>query len=161
MRAPHLTLALIVLCLVSLLPAHAQQDESGGTYYKVVVTLDSDSFSEGQLNTIVKRCLDRNLVSGLYRSYNEEAPLRATVILTIFDFSHQDGTYAGTVYSSHTSIRTYPTIIDDLMPEKVGAAVSGSPYDAAFFESFIDREIATVLGEFDQIREAIINYRGE
>jgi hypothetical protein len=47
------------------------------------------------------------------------------------------------------------------MPEKVGTAVSGSPYDAAFFESFIDREIATVLGEFDQIREAIINYRGE
>jgi len=148
-----------LLCLVGVFCAPLKaEEEAGAIYYKVVVDASASSYSDSQVHAVVKRCLDRNLVSGLYRSFNEEAPLRAVVMLNLMEIFDLQGSSMGSVYASHCSVRTYPTIIDDLMPEKVGVAVTGDRFSLTFLETFIDGEIAAVFGEFDQIREAIVRY---
>lgn len=152
-------LALTVLVLVlATQTVNAQEQSPGAVYYAVQVDVESQFFNQAQVETLVKRCIDKNLVSGLYRSYSEESGLRVVMMLSLLDTHNLNGEVTGTMFASHTSVRTNPTIIDALMPEKLGLGITGSSYDSAFLENFVDREIATVFGEFDQIREAIIRY---
>ncbi len=133
--------------------------ENGTLYYKLYVDNSSEYYSSPQIEMIIKNCIDKNIISGLARTYDEEAPLRIVVFAAIMDVKNLAGEITGTIFSSHTSIRTYPSAYDALTPEKLGLGITGDKYDTEFIKSYFDREISTIFGEFDRMRDLLNNVK--
>ncbi len=151
-------LAFLLLLIFSSARANENLTE---IYYKLYVSSDSQYYLVGQLESIIKRCIDRHLPSNFRRSYDEEAPVRFVVYASVMDVRNNAGQITGTIFSSHSSIRAYPSMFDDLTPEKLGLGVTAGEYDSEFIEDYISREVSIVFSEYDEIREAIFQYLKE
>ena len=147
-------LALLILVTTSF--AHAE--EPSAIYYRLVTNIESEFYNQQQIESIIKRVIDHNLPSSFVRSYDQEAVYQIVIWTSIMDVENREGNYSGTIFSSHVSIRTYPMIIDAFMPENLSIGITGNQYSTDLIESYFNREVAAVFGQFDAILEELTNF---
>lgn len=152
---------LAVLTLAFALIGTAAAAEQIPIYYQIYSDVQSRFYTKPQVDGIVKRCIDSTLPSYFVRSYDEEEKMRIVVWITMMDIENRAHDINGTVIATHWSIRTYPFMMDALMPELPGVGVTGDEYDSSFVENYFKNYANGIFGQFDKTREQIVKWRQE